>query len=115
MFLMGTVLTLVLSYVTEDQIQDQLKHSYKRILNQIEAGRDVHSLLPFFEIDTIAVQPKTIFYTKSVVKEALDKKPERFKQLTGITVITSYSIHYTKLYDEIRTITRYVTPFMVVV
>ncbi len=103
MFLMGTVLTLVLSYVTEDQIQDQLKHSYKRILNQIEAGRDVHSLLPFFEIDTIAVQPETIFYTKSVVKEALDKKPERFKQLTGITTINGVTYRVIVRISELET------------
>ena len=80
-------------YMTDREIDEELmKMAYERITHEVSAS---HILIRFQEgnPDTTAA------YNKIMAILARIKKGENFEKLASETVITSYSIHYTKLYE----------------
>lgn len=87
LLLLGTTLTIVLNLVAKQQIEEQLDHSYQRIVKQLQAGALLNSLPPFFEIALIDHTNNKISFAEITVKKENGKSSERFKQLTGIVTI----------------------------
>lgn len=87
LLLLGTTLTIVLNLVAKQQIEEQLDHSYQRIVNQLQAGANINSLPPFFEIALIDHTKNKTWFAETTVKKGNGRSGERFKQLTGIVTI----------------------------
>lgn len=87
LLLMGITLTIVLNLVAKEQIEEQLGHSYDRIVKQLQAGAILNSLPPFFEIALIDHTNDKLSFAETNLKKGKGKNGELFKQLTGIITI----------------------------
>lgn len=87
LLLMGITLTIVLNLVAKEQIEEQLGHSYDRIVKQLQTGAIPNSLPPFFEIALIDHTNDKLSFAETNLKKGKGKNGELFKQLTGIITI----------------------------
>jgi len=91
MMLLSFSLAIVLYFTINEQVEENMEHSFRSIKKQIANGNTPGSFSPYFEIDTINQLNDTLFFNETMVKGYKEKHSEKYKQLNAVITINGIS------------------------
>lgn len=85
--LTGGLLYIILSMVINEEMDEKLQISYKRIKNDIEKNKKFYSLKPFTDVHRVKSQKEYRHFKNKKIKIDKSKHAEEFRQLTVVKKI----------------------------